>query len=236
MPALGEGARLAIIVAVMTLCTLPLLLMRATRHAPAFPATTASTDTEGALSRRDLFIAGAARLFMQITSAVTLAYLLYYFESIVADQRHLPANVGTLMAVGFILSLPVAVVLGRLSDGVARRKPFLLVAALVSAAGLTGMAFATGWWSGAAAFCVYAIGSAVFAGLHAAFAMQLLPQPNRRGRDLGLLNLTNTLPSLLGPPLTWLLATPHDFTVVMLLLAAFSLCGGACILLVGSRR
>ena len=49
--------------------------------------------------------------------------------------------------------------------------------------------------------------------------MQLLPNPHHRGRDLGLLNLANTLPSLLGPPLAWVFATPHDFVGVMLALA-----------------
>ena len=125
-----------------------------------------------------------------------------------------------------MIPLPIAVLLGRLSDLTARRKPFLLIAAGVASAGLMGMAGATGWAGGATAFVVYTIGSSVFVALHAAFAMQLLPNPAHRGRDLGLFNLANTLPSLLGPPLTWMLAAPHDFTAVLLLLAFLAGCGG----------
>jgi len=66
--------------------------------------------------------------------------------------------------------------------------------------------------------------------------MQLLPSPRHRGRDLGLLNLTNTLPGLLGPLLTWALATPTDFRAVMLVLAALTLCGGLIILFARGRR
>ena len=71
---------------------------------------------------------------------------------------------------------------------------------------------------------------------NAAFAMQLLPTPAHRGRDLGLLNLTNTLPALLGPLLAWMLATPRDFSAVLLVLAALTLAGGLAMLGVRSRR
>jgi O-antigen/teichoic acid export membrane protein len=51
-----------------------------------------------------------------------------------------------------------------------------------------------------------------------------------------LLNLTNTLPSLLGPLLTWWLASPHDFAMVMAMLAVLVLCGGFAMLGVRGRR
>ena len=66
--------------------------------------------------------------------------------------------------------------------------------------------------------------------------MQLLPHPSHRGRDLGVLNLTNTLPALLGPLLAWSLATPSDFGAVLLILATLTLVGGAAMMGVRSRR
>jgi len=140
-----------------------------------------------------------------------------------------------LLTIAFILPLPVALLLGRLSDLSQRRKPFLLLSSAVAAGGLIGMAFAHDWASGAASFAVYTIGSSVFIALQAAFAMQLLPSTRHRGRDLGLLNLANTLPTLLGPPLTWMLATAHDFSMVMLILAPLTLCGGIGMLAVKAR-
>jgi MFS-type transporter involved in bile tolerance (Atg22 family) len=64
----------------------------------------------------------------------------------------------------------------------------------------------------------------------------LLPNPRRRGRDLGLLNLANTLPSLLGPLLTWWLATPTDFDAVLIVLAVLTIGGGLAMLAVRGRR
>jgi len=224
---LPEAARFALVPVAVAAALLPLLLSR--RHLAVLPSGTDNGQTAvlGVL-RRDLVMAGMSRLLVQIAGVVTQVYLLYYFESIVTEgsRAALPARIGHLLTLAFLLPLPIALALGRLSDLTRRRKPFLLIAAGVASAGLIGMAGAKGWSSGAIAFVVYAIGSSVFVALHAAFAMQLLPNLAHRGRDLGLLNLANTLPSLLGPPLTWMLATPHDFSAVMSILAVLTLGGG----------
>lgn len=140
------------------------------------------------------------------------------------------------MIVAYTVPLPVVALAGRFADRSGRTKPFLFAAAIVAAAGLVGMAIAHDFTSGAVAFCIYTAGVSIFLALHASFARQLLPDPRHRGRDMGVLNLTNTLPRLLGPALIWTLATPRDFHVVMLVLAALTLCGGLIILAARGRR
>lgn len=230
---LPEAARFALLPMVVAACVMPLLLVRRS-------VTVASGEGRAAtpIGRRDLVVAGAARLLLQIAGVVTQTYLLYYFESITppADHGMLPARIGHLLILAFLIPLPLALLLGRLSDLTRRRTPALLLAALVAAAGLVGMALAPDWPTGAAAFAVYAMGSSVFVALHAGVAMLLLPDPRHRGRDLGLLNLANTLPSLLGPPLAWALATPRDFAGVMLVLAGLTASGGLAMLAVRTGR
>lgn len=238
---LGEAMRLAIVMLVVVGCTLPLLLTRARAAADTDPDTDPDTDTgpdSGPVSRHDLMLAWVARLCVQVAGSALFVYLLYYLESVAPTMppATIAARMGTVMIVAYTLPLPIAVLVGRLADRSGRIKPFLFAAALVAAAGLVGMAFADGFTSGAVAFCVYATGESVFLALHAGFAMQLLPDPRHRGRDLGLLNLTNTLPGLLGPTLTWALATPTDYDAVMMILAALTLCGGLTILAARRRR
>lgn len=233
MSALPEASRFAVLCLAIALCVTPLLLTRAR------PTTVSSEGRVGAAAMldRDIVIAWGARLLVQIGGIVLSLYLLYYFESLspAVPPLDLASRVGHLLTISFILPLPIAILFGRLSDRTGRRKPFLLAAAAVAALGLLGMALAGGWATGAAGFCLYTVGSSVFLALHAAFAMQLLPDPHHRGRDLGLFNLTNTLPALLGPLLTWQLATPRDFDAVMLTLAGLTLCGGVAILAVRGR-
>lgn len=229
----GEGLRYAIVCAAFALLIAPLL---ATPARP--PAAAAPLPGRAAVERRDLAFAWLARLLVQVAGNVLFLYLLFYFESIV---RHVtPAGlapaVGNVLTIAYALPLPIAVAIGRLSDRVGARKPFLVGAGAVSAGGLAVMAAATGWTAGVIGFGCYAAGTSVFLGLHAALAMQLLPAPEHRGRDLGLLNLTNTLPALIGPALTWWLATPEDFSAVMLVLAALTLAGGLMVLPIRSRR
>jgi MFS family permease len=225
---LGEAGRLLAVPLVAAACVVPLLLSRAVPVADG-PA------TRDAVPARDLATAIGARLMVQVAGNVLSVYLLYYFQSVAPGEPMLAVRTGQLLTVAYILPLPIALAAGRLSDRTGRRKPMLLAAALLAAAGLVGMAGAGSWQAGAIGLAAYAIGSTVFLALHAAFAMQLLPDPRHRGRDLGLLNLANTVPSLVGPGLTWWLATPRDFAPVMLTVAAMTLGGGVAMLTVRGR-
>jgi len=230
---LNETLRLAILPVVVACCIVPLLLTPAQPIARIDPRSPIE-----AVLRRDLALAWSARLFVQVAGSALFVYLFYYLESIAPSVApgSIAARMGMVMIVGYTVPLPIAVLVGRLADRSGRTKPFLFATTIVAASGLCGMAFANDFTSGAVAFCVYTAGASVFLALHASFAMQLLPNPLHRGRDLGLLNLTNTLPGLLGPTLTWALATPTDFDAVMLVLAALTLCGGGIILAARGRH
>lgn len=234
----GEGDRLAAIGAVAALCFLPLLL---TRPAPAAGGSAAPTPSVGPApspSRRNLVLAWFARLLVQVAGAVLFADLLYLMEEPVGDGAGSAtvARLGTLLIVANLAPLPLAVLFGRWSDRVARRKPFLAATVLLAAAGLVVMAAASSWTGRGAGFLLFSIGWGAFLPLQVGFIMRLLPNPERRGRDLGLVNLSNTLPMLVGQGLAWLMAAPHHAGPLLLTLAAIVLAGGATMIGVRGRR
>lgn len=230
--ACGTAVQFALVPLASVGCVMPLLTTRAV----AISSGAAVAESVG--GRRDLALVWAARLLVQVAGNVLSLYALYYFESVAAaaPPTALAGQVGHVLTLAYLVALPLAIAAGRLSDRTGQRKTYLLGAAGVTALGLALMILATDVRGAALAFGVYAVGAATFLALHSGFAMQLLPSPERRGRDLGLLNLSNTLPALAGPLLAWRLATPHDFDALLGVLALLTLAGGLLILPAKGRQ
>ena len=92
---------------------------------------------------------------------------------------------------------------------------------LLIALGLTGMGLAREWTAVFLAYGVFLVGSNSFLALHSAFAMQQLIDPRHFGRDLGLFNLTNTIPAVTTPLLAILVIGVAGYSGLLLALAAF---------------
>lgn len=233
---LGEDGRLAAVCLLVAIGVVPLLVLGGIGPRP--PRIDEPSPQAGALRRGDLALVWGARLCVQIAVNVLFTYLFFFFESVAGgvERLGLASRVGHLTGIAFAGAALVAFAAGRASDRWGARKPFLLATAAATAVALAIMASAGTWWLAVAGYALFACGSATFLGLHSAYAMQILPSARHRGRDLGLLNLTNTLPALVGPALTWTLATTQDFAPVLTMLAALTLVGGALVLPVRSER
>jgi hypothetical protein len=57
--------------------------------------------------------------------------------------------------------------------------------------------------------------------------LRVLPNPDWRGRDLGIFNLTNTVPSLIMPWLTLALVPVYGFGALFTVLALLALAAAA---------
>ena len=79
------------------------------------------------------------------------------------------------------------------------------------------------------------LATSVFLALHSAHTLTVLPRADRRARDLGLFNLTNTLPSLIMPWLTLALVPQFGFSGLFVLLSLLALSAGLGLGAVGRR-
>jgi predicted MFS family arabinose efflux permease len=88
------------------------------------------------------------------------------------------------------------------------------------------MAAAPGIVTALAGYALFGLATAMFLSLHSAQTLRILPRPELRGRDLGLFNLTNTMPSLIMPGLTLSLVPLFGFAGLFLALAVLAGLGG----------
>ena len=172
------------------------------------------------------------RLLIQIAEAALFAFLLLWFRTLdasVTDNR-----VAQLFTVVLFTCVPLALIVGRWSDSTRRPRLPLTITAAGAAIGLAMLTFAQDITAGIAGYVVFAIMAGVFLSLHASQTLRVLPRPATRGRDLGIFNLTNTVPSLIMPWLVLALIPMFGFQALFALLACFAAL--ACILLATMRK
>lgn len=227
----GPAARLWVVAGLVLLFVLPLLLVR---HpvAAALPQSAALAAPERARRRADALRMWLARFAVQIAEAALFAYLFFWLSGLVPGLTD--HDTARLFTFTMLVSAPLALMLGAWSDRRSRPMAPLVACALVSALGLGGMALAGTLVPAMAAYALFGVASAMFLALHAAQTLRILPRPDRRGRDLGLFNLANTVPSLVMPLLAMSLIPRVGFQGLFLLLAL--LAGAAALLLAGIGR
>lgn len=213
--------RLMVIALLVAAAVLPVLLLGRPRSFPDLVAPL--VRVAGEKRRRPTGPAvrmWLARLLVQIAEAALFAYLYFWFRSI--DPGMHDNEKARLFGMALTIAIPIALASGRWADR--NDRPFvpLVVAAAVSSLGMVGMALATGLDAAKASYLVFGIATTVFLSLHSSQTLRILPRSDRRGRDLGIFNLTNTVPSLIMPWLTISLVPGFGFDALFLLLAALS--------------
>jgi len=163
----------------------------------------------------------SARLMVQIAEASLFAFLLMWFRSL--DPQFDENKVANVFA--FVLSVAVvfAILIGRWSDRVDRPIVPLVSCAATAALGLALMALAPTLPMAIAGYVMFGIASSIFLALHSSQTLRVLPRASRRGRDMGIFNLTNTVPSLIIPGLTLALVPRYGFELLFLLLAVLAM-------------
>ena len=221
-PGLADpDTRLILVAGLVAVMVLPVLLFGDPRPMPQLMADPAPVPDEVRRERRGpVARMWFARLLVQIAEAALFAFLLFWFRSIDASVT----DNYTAKIFSFVLgaSVPLALLAGRWSDRRGKPVPPLVIGAGLGAVGLIVMALAKDMSTGIAGYVLFGLATSVFLALHSSQTLRVLPKPSTRGRDLGLFNLTNTVPSLIMPWLTLALVPVFGFDALFWLLAALS--------------
>jgi MFS family permease len=216
----GPDARLALVALMVAACVLPALLLIRPQPSPAAPQADLPRPP-----RRFAVTMWVARLLVQIAEAALFAYLLLYFRSL--DPGMDESRMARLFGAVLVAAVPVAILMGRWADRSSRPARPLAICALLSALGLIALAVASDVAQATAAYICFGLATTVFLSLHSGQTLRVLPSPSHRGRDLGLFNLTNTIPSLIMPWLTIAIVPRNGFAGLFAVLALLALASAA---------
>jgi MFS family permease len=231
-PVRALGVELLVVGATTFLLVLPFLITPSTGPRAVFE------DDDSRRKLADFGRAGAARLLLQIAGGILFAFLLYYAAGLPdapSFKGDLASSTAGVVAVVTLLSAPLSLAIGWTTQRFGGWRFWLALAAGACALGLVVMAFASGRSLAMTGYAVFGCALAVFLALHTAYAMRLLPSSRRCGFDLGVMNLTNTVPSIIGPGLTWFVLSVADYRTLLLLLGLFSLASVALMLSIRTR-
>lgn len=231
----SPDGRLLLVALVVAAFVLPLLLLGAPAAGPEAvqlretPDRAQPLDRKGAAQRMWL-----ARLLVQVAEAALFSFLYLWLHSIdPAIGDHLTARVFSFV---LVLSAPVALLTGRWADRHARPLSPLILCTLIAPLGLVGMALSHTLPFAFAGYAVFGLSTSIFLALHSAQTLRTLPSSDRRGRDLGLFNLTNTMPSLVMPWFTLALVPTFGFSGLFLLFAGLALLAALLLLSFGREN
>ncbi|WP_159767322.1 MFS transporter [Streptomyces sp. HM190] len=146
----------------------------------------------------DFAWAWLTRFLVNLSNGIGLLYLLFYLR----DRVRYPdpeQGVLILTAVNAAMLLATVVVAGVWSDRVGRRKPFVYWSGLLMAVATALIALWPTWPGAIVASALLGLGFGVFASVDFALMTDVLPTARDRGKDLGVINIANSLPQVVAP-------------------------------------
>jgi MFS family permease len=149
----------------------------------------------------DFAWAWITRFLVQLGNALGTLYLLYFLS----DGVGYPDPEGGLLVLILLYTvgmMATAVVAGRLSDRSGRRKVYVIASGLIMAVAALLLAVAPVWPMAIVAALLLGAGYGVYLSVDAALITQVLPRATDRAKDLGVINIANSAPQVLGPALS----------------------------------
>jgi MFS family permease len=148
----------------------------------------------------DFAWAWITRFLVQLGAALSTLYLLYFLKDRV---RYRDPELGLLILILVYSAslLTTTIVAGRRSDRSGRRRSFVIWSGMVMATAALLLAVWPTWPGAVTAAVVLGAGFGVYLAVDAALITQVLPAAAERAKDLGVINIANSAPQVLGPAL-----------------------------------
>ena len=159
------------------------------------------------------------RFLVNVGNQLTIVYLLFFLRDILKHEDP-PAGVLVLTGTYALMVMVTAVLAGPWSDRVGRRKPLVIGSSATIAMAALILAFFPVWPGALAGAAVLGIGFGAYLAVDFALLTQVLPQAVDRGKDMGVINVANSLPQVVAPTLAFVAVTYAGGYVTLFITAA----------------
>jgi MFS family permease len=180
---------------------------------------------------RDFSWAWLSRVLFTTGSSFLQAYQpLFLLEKLRVDPADVPGLIFRSTLVGAGTVVVWSLIAGRLSDRTGRRKPFVMAGSVIQGLGLWLIATSDSYTMLLFGVALTGMGHGVYEGVDLALVTDVLPDRDRHAaKDLGLLNIANTLPQVIAPLFApVILAVSHgDYTLLFAVAGAVAVLGAA---------
>lgn len=149
----------------------------------------------------DFAWAWGCHFMIGLGNAFGTLYLLFFLKDAV---HHEDPDTGLLIMMGLYGAALVvgALIAGHFSDKSGRRKPYVLAASAVMAIAASLLVVWQNWTAALAASPLLGVGFGAYMAVALAMLTQVLPAAQDRAKDLGVINIANSLPQVVAPMLT----------------------------------
>lgn len=176
------------------------------------------------------------RFLVYLSYFTALGYLLYFLQDAVHYQKA-AQGVTTFQIILTGTLLVASILSGILSDKFQQRKLFVMGASFVLVFAFLILAFFQTWPAVELAAAVLGIGFGAYLGVDIALITQVLPSANARGKDMGIINIANEFPEIVGSALAALMINAfHSYTLLFMLAAILALLGAILVQRIKSVR
>jgi MFS family permease len=164
------------------------------------------------------------RLLVNIGNHMVTLYLLFFLTDAVhvRETQGIEPELGVLILTGLyaVMVIITSVIGGPLSDRMGKRKPLVILSSAIIAAASLILAFAPTWTGALIGASVLGIGFGCYLAVDFALITEVLPTALHRGKDLGVINIANSLPQVLAPLIAFPFVTLWGGYVSLYLAAA----------------
>lgn len=179
---------------------------------------------------RDFYLALSGKFFMVVGSTIVTTFELYIFTDYIGQSTKAAGHsISIFSSIMLFIGVFFALVGGPLSDKLHRVKaPVVLATFALGAAALFPL-FIVKPWAMFAYAVIAAFGNGLYNSVDGALNLDVLPDSDTAGKDLGLINLANTLGQMLGSVVVSAVVASFGYKAIFIFAVGMEIIGGCLI-------